>query len=125
MRLITTAFLKQFFIAVIFLFVSIGSLKASHEAGGEITYTCIGPNQYAITLTLYRDCAGISSPNTYIMNYSSVACGVNSSITLNRQTTLDITPLYPTATSLCNGGGGSIGFEVRSMRLGPSLKKTS
>jgi len=29
---------------------------ADHLVGGEITYTCVGDNQYQITLKIYRDC---------------------------------------------------------------------
>lgn len=32
------------------------SAKASHLVGGEIYYTCLGNNQYQITLKVYRDC---------------------------------------------------------------------
>lgn len=31
-------------------------LFATHIVGGEITYKCLGNNQYEITLTVYRDC---------------------------------------------------------------------
>lgn len=29
---------------------------ANHLVGGEITYTCVGDNQYLVTLKIYRDC---------------------------------------------------------------------
>ncbi len=35
-------------------------LKASHIIGGEIVYTCIGDNQYEVTLILYRDCTSFT-----------------------------------------------------------------
>jgi hypothetical protein len=108
---LSTSTLRKFILSGLFAFLFLGSLLASHEAGGEITYTCIGPNQYAITLTLYRDCSGISAATTYPLNYRSNACGVNANVTLNWQSTTDITPLCPSANSACNGGGGSIGFE--------------
>ena len=31
-------------------------LHAAHLVGGEITYTCIGSNQYEVRLRIYRDC---------------------------------------------------------------------
>jgi len=37
---------------------------ASHIAGGEITYECIGNNQYRIKFTFFRDCSGISLPSS-------------------------------------------------------------
>ncbi|MCB0522673.1 MAG: T9SS type A sorting domain-containing protein [Lewinellaceae bacterium] len=32
------------------------SLKATHIVGGEMTYKCLGNNQYEIKLTIFRDC---------------------------------------------------------------------
>ena len=32
------------------------NLFAFHIVGGEITYECLGDNQYLVTLTVYRDC---------------------------------------------------------------------
>lgn len=34
------------------------SAKSAHLVGGEISYTCMGPNVYEIKLRIYRDCAG-------------------------------------------------------------------
>ena len=31
-------------------------IKASHIVGGEMTYVCLGNNEYEISLTIYRDC---------------------------------------------------------------------
>lgn len=31
-------------------------LRATHIVGGEMNYTCLGNNQYEITLTIFRDC---------------------------------------------------------------------
>lgn len=48
---------KLLFVALLFL--GFGNIsEATHLAGGNITYINIGPNQYRITLTLYRDCTG-------------------------------------------------------------------
>ena len=79
-------------------------------AGSEISYQCIGPNQYSVKLTIYRDCHGIAAAATETISYSSATCGVNASASLSLVSTNDITPLCPTATSAC-GGSGSIGIE--------------
>ncbi|MDP2189659.1 MAG: gliding motility-associated C-terminal domain-containing protein [Sphingobacteriaceae bacterium] len=50
--------MKKLYALIIALLVMVPSLKASHVAGGNITYRNIGPNQYILTLTLYRDCSG-------------------------------------------------------------------
>ena len=93
------------------LLFSVTTLFASHMAGSEITYTCVGPNQYQVKLVLYRDCGGIAAPTSAVINYSSSTCGVNASFQLSVQNTVDITPLCPSESSACNGGGGSIGIE--------------
>ena len=36
--------------------------KATHIVGGEIYYTCLGNNQYQITLKVYRDCINGQAP---------------------------------------------------------------
>ncbi len=33
-----------------------GMIKATHIVGGEMNYTCLGNDQYEITLTIFRDC---------------------------------------------------------------------
>ncbi|MDW8057312.1 MAG: hypothetical protein RMJ57_03455, partial [Bacteroidia bacterium] len=73
--------------------------------GGEITYQCIGPNQYRIRVKLYRDCGGIELEDPILLNYSSAQCNVDASISLSRVSVADITPLCPGQSSRCSGGG--------------------
>lgn len=48
------------YLFIFLLFMAFGpALRASHVAGGNITYVNIGPNQYRVTLTLYRDCNSV------------------------------------------------------------------
>ena len=48
-----------------FLFILIPYvLNATHLIGGEITYTCLGDNQYEIKVVIYRDCGPTNSNNT-------------------------------------------------------------
>lgn len=48
--------MKQLFLLFLFFLGAHGLLLATHIVGGEITYTCLGSNQYEIRLTVYRDC---------------------------------------------------------------------
>ncbi len=49
--------MSRFFFAFIPLFfVFVPALKATHIVGGEMTYRCLGNNQYEITLVIFRDC---------------------------------------------------------------------
>lgn len=56
---ITPAFIKPVFVILLLTAFARQSI-ASHMAGGDIEYTCIGPRKWAIKLTLYRFCEGIS-----------------------------------------------------------------
>jgi gliding motility-associated-like protein len=40
----------------LFALLAPSSLSATHIVGGEMNYTCLGNNQYQITLTIFRDC---------------------------------------------------------------------
>ena len=47
------------------IFILIPSiLNATHLIGGELTYTCLGDNQYEIKVVIYRDCGPTNSNNT-------------------------------------------------------------
>jgi hypothetical protein len=83
--------------------------EASHVMGSDLTYTCIGPNQYQITLRVFRDCGGISMPSAFSINYTG--CGNNGNVNVNIVSTSDITPLCPSQTSACSGGSSPIGVE--------------
>ena len=82
--------------------------SASHQVGGDLTYTCLGNNQYEITLTLYRDCSGISMPTTEFIDLSSISCGLSggnlSNIQIPLDTSYEVSQLCPAelAQSSCN-----------------------
>ena len=55
--------------------LSYSEVKASHAMGADITYTCVGPNRFVITVSFYRDCSGIAAPSTLALYYQSLSCG--------------------------------------------------
>ncbi|NJN77566.1 MAG: hypothetical protein HC803_03945 [Saprospiraceae bacterium] len=75
--------------------------------GGDITYNCIGPNTYAFTVQLYRDCNGIVLPNSIPLTISSASCGQSFVINLELVPTgaVIVTPLCPGVPDRCNGSG--------------------
>lgn len=107
--------------ATIFLLAGFNKLEASHVSGGDITYECIGPNQYEVTLTLHRDCSGITMSSTANVTFSNT-CGLTSpgtlTLTLRDPNNLnntcssvatcntEVSQLCPAqaANSTCNGG---------------------
>ncbi|HRP61603.1 MAG TPA: hypothetical protein PK833_15130, partial [Vicingus sp.] len=51
-----------------------GNAFATHAQSADITYQCLGGNQYEIQVSFYRDCAGVAAPNTVSVNLSSASC---------------------------------------------------
>lgn len=51
--------------------------NASHNAGADLYFTCLGGNQYRVTYVFYRDCSGVSEPGSINTSISSVSCGQN------------------------------------------------
>lgn len=84
-------------------FMFSGSVFATHIAGGNIGYSCTGnPNEFLITLTLYRDCSGVSAPTGPSIQFSN-DCGLtNPFLTLSLQSSSEVsqlcTPEIPNST---------------------------
>jgi hypothetical protein len=99
-------------LVLLFLFVKPHTATASHVMGADISWECIGPNQYRISLTLYRDCNGISLGSTASLSINR--CGTNQTLSLTRVAGYpqDITPVCAGEPTRCNGGGGTYGFEA-------------
>lgn len=53
--LLKTERVKKIGLLILFVLSTILS-NASHLVGGDLTYTCIGNNQYRVKLTVFRDC---------------------------------------------------------------------
>ena len=91
-------------ILTLLAFVCLGTLKveATHTMGANLTYECVGTNEYQVKLTLFRDCAGILPVDPQKLEYQSASCGVSASINLYQLgTALDVTPICPTEVSRC------------------------
>ena len=79
--------------------------------GADISYECMGPGQYKIRLTLFRDCNGIDIGTQQSVAYGSTQCGVNTSITVNEVSVSDITPVCQQSGTTACGGSGQYGVE--------------
>ena len=96
-----------FCISFILLFIqSQNEALASHAQSADITYQCLGGNQYRINLSFYRDCAGAAAPTTVTINATSASCGQNRTLTLNKLpgTGIDVSPICNSMTTQCSGG---------------------
>ncbi len=103
----------------IFVFLGITALLSlapkfaigSHIAGGEITYTCLGGNQYQINLNLFVDCLGFNPGATQTIDFTS-SCGGTASLTVNVSPStingLEISQLCPSSLPLSTCSGGTL-----------------
>jgi hypothetical protein len=106
----------QFFILLLSCFFLLGTenVNASHFAGGEISYECLGSNQYRVNLILYRDCYGAPMSNQEYLNVSSLSCGLTTlpTVTLPLDTFYDVSQTCSSGGNSCNNGSTTIpGFE--------------
>lgn len=90
---------------ITFLF-PLRSVRATHLAGVDLTYTCLGGNQYQVEVTWYRDCAGIAAPTSETVTVSSASRNQTLTLNLSRVpgTGQEITVPCNTAATTCSGG---------------------
>ncbi|MBK6626990.1 MAG: gliding motility-associated C-terminal domain-containing protein [Flavobacteriales bacterium] len=87
---------------VVSLICATSALRATHFLGGDIGHQCLGGGLYAITLHLYRDCAGATVGALQTVNAQS-ACGTMS-VPLNQTSFQQVTPPCALGNNACNGG---------------------
>ncbi|MBV6406128.1 MAG: gliding motility-associated C-terminal domain-containing protein [Flavobacteriales bacterium] len=89
--------------------------RATHAMGGELSYTCVAPNQYLVTLDFYRDCNGVAAPtncnNGLSFNVRSPQCGANFNQCFTFQSVQVITPICASETDRCLNSNGVYGVE--------------
>ncbi len=87
---------------------------ATHAAGSDIQYTCLGGNQYQVVVTFYRDCGGVAEPGNITINCKSVNGSQNFNVTANKSGSAgngdEITVPCVTSASSC-GGGSTTGIR--------------
>ncbi len=88
------------------LLLSGTKLYGSHAQSADLTYKCLGGNQYELSLSFYRDCAGVGASNSVSINISSASCGSNFSATLLpvAGTGNNVTPICAAVQTVCSGG---------------------
>lgn len=96
----------SFFALAVLLIAAPKFAAASHIAGGEITYECLGSNQYEINLNLYWDCTGGFDPGASATVTLTSSCGAPITLTVNQINVggTDISQICGSITSSCSGG---------------------
>ena len=75
---------RIYILLTFFLFLIASDLKASHAVAADITYKHINGLTYEFTYTFYRDCDGISAPQTVTLAVSSTNCAYSRNVIMQR-----------------------------------------
>jgi hypothetical protein len=80
--------------------------SATHAMGGDLTYECLGHNQYRIRLKFFRDCSGIDAPISPSLTIAPVNCFGASSMTvaMNQVNMVALNTVCPGQLTTCDGG---------------------
>lgn len=94
---------------VLLVFCLFFSLQAAanHILGGNISYECLGGNQYEVTLTIYKDCFGATvEPAFENLFFFPDGCTIPFSLNIPLVSIQEISDLCPSelANSSCSGG---------------------
>jgi gliding motility-associated-like protein len=92
------------------LFVLAGNSSfATHSAGSDISYRCLGGLLYEIEVTFYRDCGGVGEPSNITINCRSVNGNHNLTLTAMKMPGFgnEITVPCTGMPTNCNGGSGT------------------
>ncbi|BDS13157.1 T9SS type B sorting domain-containing protein [Aureispira anguillae] len=113
-------YMRVLLLAVGFFVFGSQDANATHFAGADLTYECVGNNRYVVTLTLYRDCEGVNMSTQEFINMTSASCGLTpAGVALPRDTFYEVSQLCAPAlsNSFCNNPNGPYpGIEVHVYR---------
>lgn len=93
-----------------------GEARATHAMGGDITYECLGNNQYRVNMSFFRDCNGVAAPvscnnGDLRFNVRSTQCGANFNACFVLQSVQVVTPICDGAVDRCTSPSGVYGVE--------------
>ena len=74
---------------------------ATHMAGADISYTCLGGNSYRVELTFYRDCSGSPALSEVYLKFTSQSCSRYFEQTLVLEDSSEIAYPCPNTSTRC------------------------
>jgi len=98
--------MKYIYLLIFSLFLFINNVSASHFAGADLSYTCLGGNTYQITYSFYRDCSGVPEPGSVPMSFdcsSNPAFNFTATLFKIPGTGQEITPGCSALPTRCDG----------------------
>jgi len=91
------------FFALILIFSSFHTqVKATHMMGADISYRCLGGNNYAFNVKVYRDCRGIPFNSPTMAIRCVQGSSDNATPSYSRVSIRDITPTCSSGGKLCD-----------------------
>ena len=98
--------------------------QASHMAGSDMEFKCLGKDSFKIVLRVYRDCNGIPINATPSINFSTVNCTPSKSASTSMTRTL-IRPvrfMCGGQKNICEGGSFPFGMEENRFEVTVGLQ---
>ncbi|MBK0403980.1 gliding motility-associated C-terminal domain-containing protein [Adhaeribacter sp. BT258] len=76
--------LSSLLVTAVLLAFSSQKSYATHMQGGDMTYACIAPNTFVVTMKLYSDCSGVTPPSSASLNAKSTGCNPGRNIPMTK-----------------------------------------
>lgn len=83
----------------LFSLLGIQKANATHVMGSDITYRCISPGKFEVTVKMYRDCRGVSMSGINLTVKSSAG---TATVGMTRVSIKDVTPVCAKVQNPCN-----------------------
>ena len=107
------------FLLTLISLVASKNAYGTHASGADLQYRWISGRTYEVTVSFYRDCAGVAAPASISLNARSLSCGENQDYTLNQVggSGQEITFPCRSVQTLCTNSGSSFsGYEQYTYR---------
>lgn len=98
---------------MLFLCLFPKAVFSTHLIGAKLTYECVGPNTYMLSLSIFRNCGGINLGAARTVSWTG---GCSGSVSLPKVSVVDITPTANPSQSICLGGSGPLGIQEHIFR---------
>ena len=108
------SFIMAFLVGLLIFSIVPSTTFATHSSGADLQYTWISGNTFHVTVSFYRDCAGVAAPASITLNALSSSCSKNQNYTLALDTSTgkEITfPCRSVVTKCTNSASTNAGYQ--------------
>lgn len=82
------------------LMLNVFDAQATHSSGSDLTYRWISGNTFEVSVSFYRDCAGVAAPSSVTLRSRSASCSRDFNTTLNQVSGTGQEITFPCSTSV-------------------------